>query len=180
MDSRHRCGDCFARRIMRGSKPSFTSLYFSRRLSRGSLADDFESDVRILCAVIVNLLPEVGDDAAWWQRERAVRIVFRPRTYPPSSRYHGDVPVVRMKVWMAHMMRGPSGEEDVDTGLGRVTRQDCRVRLVLPMNPFDLVRQLVRYRGRVEIGGGGLGRSNCHGYRDCERDEPVKPAHPRC
>src|ERR1700676_4785029 len=47
------------------------------------------------------------------------------------------------------------------------------------MNPADLVRQLVRYCGRVEIGRRSLGRSNRHGHRYCERDDPVVPPHPR-
>src|SRR6266550_8857326 len=126
-------------------------MHFRGRLSCRSLADDFERDVRVLGAVIVNLFSKMGDDAARRQRECAVRIVFRARAYPPGSRYYGDVPIVRMEVWMAHMMRGPSCEDDVHSRLGWVASEDCRVCPVLPMNPVDLVRQFVRNCGRVEI-----------------------------
>src|SRR6266566_4507222 len=102
-------------------------VHFRGRLSRGPLAGDYESDVRILCAVIVNLLPIMCDNGAWWQRDRAVRIVFRAGAYPPGSGNDGDVAVVGMKMRMAHVMRGPSGQDDVHTGLRRVTGQDCRV-----------------------------------------------------
>src|SRR6266446_2387697 len=47
------------------------------------------------------------------------------------------------------------------------------------MNPVDLVRQLVRYRGRVEIGDRSPGRSYRYGHRDYQRDEPIISPQPR-
>src|SRR6266404_4202096 len=158
------------------NRPSFQ---FRRCLGGGSLAGDYQRNVLVLRSIIMDLLTKMGDHGAGRQRNRARRIVFRARADPPGSRYDGYVPVVRMEMRMAHMVRGPSGEDNVHTRLRRVTSKDGCVRAVLAMNPVDLVRQLVRDCGRVELRGRRLGRSHRDGYRDHERDDPVMPPHPR-
>src|SRR5258706_8479093 len=159
--------------------PNRPSFHFRRCLGGGSLAGDYQRNVLVLRSVIMDLLTKMGDHGAGRQRDCARRIVFRARTDPPGPGYDGDVPVVRMEMRMAHMMRGPSGEDNVHTRLRRVTGQDCRVRAVFAMNPVDLVWQLVRDCGRVELRGRRLGRSYRDGYCDHDRDDPVMPRHPR-
>src|SRR5260221_11828571 len=84
-----------------------------------------------------------------------------------------------MEMRMAHMVRGPSGEDNIHTRLRRVTGKDGRVHAVLAMNPVDLGRQLVRDCGRVELRGPRLGRSHRGGYSDHEPRDPVMATHPR-
>src|SRR5229473_6605145 len=91
------------------------SLRFGRRGSRRALTNDFQNGVSVLRTVIVNLLAKVRDEGACGQRNGAVRIKFVPCAHPPSSREDGDKAIIRMKVWMTHVMGSPFDEDDVES-----------------------------------------------------------------
>src|ERR1700693_497418 len=97
----------------------------------------------------MNLLPKMRDEASRRDRYRALRIELRARAHPPRPRNNVNKPVIRMEVRMAHVMRGPFHQDNVQTRLFRIAEQNRRLRASWTVLPLDLLRQSVGYGCRV-------------------------------
>src|SRR5713101_5313919 len=133
----------------RGRLPTRRSLRLGG-CSRGrSLPYNFQNGLPVLGAVVVDLLTKMRDKAARGQRDGAVRIELGASAHPPGSREDGDIPVIGMPVWMAHVMRGPFDQDNVQTRLRGIAGQHCHFRAGGSVGPMDLLRQFVDQRGWV-------------------------------
>src|SRR5262245_18046252 len=105
----------------------------------------------------MDLASIVNNVAARWNRLHSSRIIIRSGVNPPSALEDRNVTIVRMKVWTAVLVRQPLGQDDVEARLGRIARQNSRLRSSRAGNPLDFFWK--RNFDRLWIKIGGLYRS---------------------
>src|SRR5580698_2919020 len=133
-------------------------LIFSGRGCGRSFPNDLQHRLRILCSIVVNLFAEMRDEAPGREGNCLVRIEFCSGAYPPRPGDHGDEPVVRVPVRMAHAMRSPFDEHYVQAGLRRIAQQDGGLGTDGVVLPRNLVRQFESEHLGIQILGAGSER----------------------
>src|SRR5215472_8591271 len=123
---------------------------------RRSLAYDLDNGLPILSPVIMDLFRKMRDEAAGRHGHCALRFKLAARAYPPCTGDHRDKPVIRMKMWPAHLMRLPFHEFDVETSFVGIAMDHRYLRADRRVLPFDLAGQLVDQRRGIQI---SLGRA---------------------
>src|SRR5262245_14512446 len=124
-------------------------------------ADDEHPRLLVLRPVPVNLLAEMGDEAAGGHGLHVVLVDLVAARDPPRALEHGDEAIVGMKVRLAEIAGLEAVERDVEPGFGRVAMQHhlVRPRRAGRIAPLVLVGRGVDDGCRVELrelAGGGL------------------------